>query len=87
VADINEYVNGQLHGQVHIMTGGHWQAGAPDLNISDGAQAVLLSSKYLWRQGLVRCPSYCGADTPAADCACSCPAALLSQVVHEVTTR
>jgi len=28
----------------------------------------------LWRQGVVRCPSSCSADAPAADCACGCPA-------------
>ena len=82
LADINEEVNGELHGQVHIMAGGHWDfTGAlPSAALAAGAQSALLSSKFLWRQGVVRCPGYCSADKPGHECACGCPAGLLAQL-------
>jgi len=35
---------------------------------------MLLMAKNLWRQGYLRCPTYCSDDTEAQDCMCSCPA-------------
>jgi hypothetical protein len=42
-------------------------------NRTDSSADILLSSKYLWRQGIVRCPDYCSSDTPQEYCECHCP--------------
>ena len=78
IALINNYLNGILHGQIHIMLGGHWNV-YPNATLGMGAQEFLLSSKFLWRQGYVRCPAYCSLDTPDADCTCECPASILEE--------
>ena len=86
---INSYINGLLHGPVHIMTGGQWWADVDRhesdqieqwlseaftlANRTDSSADILLSSKYLWRQGIVRCPDYCSSDTPQEYCECHCP--------------
>mmetsp|Transcript_14805 Transcript_14805/g.47958 ORF Transcript_14805/g.47958 Transcript_14805/m.47958 type:complete len:443 (-) Transcript_14805:24-1352(-) len=71
--------NGQLHGPVHIMVGGHWGF---DENkwasyFADYApfspSQVLLFSKFAWRTGFVTCPRACAADAPPEACRCSCP--------------
>ena len=75
-------LNGLLHGPVHVMTGGHWFWDEKQNNVSELVAAAhlesasgffLLSSKFLWRQGFLRCPEYCSTDTPARECTCSCP--------------
>lgn len=80
-AQVSGMLNGGLHGQVHIMLGGHWDFNASfaqrlnshipmmmsNPHISD---QILLGSKFLWRQGIVRCPVDCAGD---AECVCSCP--------------
>ena len=38
---------------------------------------MLLGSKFLWRQGYVRCPESCSADTPQSECVCSCPSEII----------
>ena len=38
--------------------------------------SFLLMSKALWRQGLIRTPSYCSADTKGEDCMATCPESL-----------
>jgi hypothetical protein len=69
-------LNGELHGPVHIMIGGHWDINpewkpvGSALSFSD---KYLLLSKWLWRQGFIRTPSVCSDDTPHADCMPSCP--------------
>jgi hypothetical protein len=69
-------LNGELHGPVHIMIGGHWDIDSKwkmvgsSLSFSD---KYLLLSKWLWRQGFVRTPSVCSEDTPHSDCMPSCP--------------
>ena len=75
-------LNGFLHGPVHIMVGGHWSfdraAWEPIARHMQSMDGMLLLSKFLWRQGYVRCPETCdAATTPARDCACACPAALV----------
>merc|ERR1719231_598764 len=65
-------LNGELHGPVHIMIGGQWGINISDTNGGD----FLLASKWLWRQGYLRCPEYCAKDTPAHECSCDCPAEL-----------
>ena len=80
-------LNGLLHGPVHVMTGGQWFWDAKQNNVSKLVRAAhlesasgffLLSSKYLWRQGFVRCPEYCSLDTPPHKCVCSCPDKIFS---------
>ena len=69
--------NGQLHGPVHIMVGGHWgvdDAWAAYLSTQKSNDYWLLLSKYLWRQGYVECPAACSDDAPRSACACACPA-------------
>lgn len=69
-------LNGELHGPVHIMIGGQWWID-PAMNFSatQGGD-FLLASKWLWRQGYIRCPETCSEDTPDAKCVCSCPSEL-----------
>ena len=66
------------------MTGGQWWADTDRFrsnqftqflaeafsanNVSDGVSDILLSSKFLWRQGVIRCPEYCSDDTPQENC-------------------
>lgn len=70
-------LNGFLHGPVHVMIGGQWWVNSSyDINITLGGN-YLLASKYLWRQGYVRCPKLCADDTPAEHCVCSCPTELM----------
>jgi hypothetical protein len=80
VGDMVFALNGALHGPVHIMIGGQWDFKEPkwgDLTARlSFPDAFLLLSKFLWRQGYVRCPATCSWDTEPADCECSCPAAL-----------
>ena len=68
------------------MTGGHWDLDpAIDAKMHAAAAAgkeyspdqMLLGSKFMWRQGYVRCPSTCSTDTPSEDCACDCPDSVL----------
>ena len=69
--------NGQLHGPVHIMVGGHWgvdDAWKTYLASQKSNDYWLLLSKYLWRQGYVECPAACSDDAPRSACACACPA-------------
>ena len=34
---------------------------------------LLLASKFLWRQGYIRCPDQCDDGMAPHDCACTCP--------------
>ena len=76
-----------LSPQVHIMLGGHWFYDSADYDIAGiGANysmitsSFLLSSKYLWRQGFVRCPEKCSEDTPMDKCVCSCPSEIIGDM-------
>lgn len=73
-------LNGALHGPVHIMVGGHWfynKTTWGELTSKlDFADAFLLLSKFLWRQGFVRCPFSCSADMEQSECVCVCPSNL-----------
>jgi len=80
---LNTYLNGYLHGEVHIMLGGHWDFGPNLTTVGNGSQSMLLSSKALWRQGFLRCPEYCSQDTPSTDCTCSCPESLREEAFGE----
>jgi len=83
IGDYFSALNGELHGPIHIMIGGHWFYDDHSYNISKGLAATssgsqlsdgfLLASKFLWRQGYIRCPDFCSADTSTTDCSCSIP--------------
>eukprot|EP00621_Florenciella_sp_RCC1693_P003496 CAMPEP_0182549246 /NCGR_PEP_ID=MMETSP1323-20130603/39968_1 /TAXON_ID=236787 /ORGANISM="Florenciella parvula, Strain RCC1693" /LENGTH=285 /DNA_ID=CAMNT_0024760697 /DNA_START=9 /DNA_END=866 /DNA_ORIENTATION=- len=47
-----------------------WKDYMKDMQFSDN---FLLLGKDLWRQGFLRVPTYCSADTPHSDCMASCP--------------
>lgn len=69
-------LNGELHGPVHIMIGGHWDIKPIWENVANETgypDTFLLLSKFLWRQGFVRLPSFCSDDTPHAECMPYCP--------------
>ena len=46
------------------------------VGLEEAAGFLLLSSKFLWRQGFLRCPEYCSSDATAEACSCSCPNAV-----------
>ena len=86
-------IDGILHGPVHLMVGGHWGypkdivsfASSNPHRPEDGestkvlipADNFLLFSKLLWRQGYIRLPESCSADTPKDECVASCPEAII----------
>lgn len=53
--------------------------GAADwLGSTTGSRSrALLASKFLWRQGYIRCPDVCSADVNWRECACTCPTELV----------
>ena len=80
IADITAGLNGVLHGPVHILTGGHWgmdpkiEKKLGDYKYAHNTSAAdnfLLGAKFLWRQGLVRCPTHCDSSMDAGD-KCTC---------------
>ena len=84
VGEMFSAVDGVLHGPVHLMIGGHWGLNEKVVKFvnhpetPDGTKTVspdnfLLLSKFLWRQGYIRVPKTCSADTPADECVASCP--------------
>jgi len=88
LADVIQELNGDLHGMIHIMIGGHWfvnQSFVQAINSHKDAMnysphisdQLLLASKFLWRQGFVRCPDTCDEDTPMSECVCSCPSEII----------
>lgn len=80
-------INGQLHGPVHLMIGGHWDMMYSwDKLLRQGystSDDFLLTSKFMWRQGFVRTPEFCSDDTPHADCKASCP----ESIVRKTSTQ
>jgi len=81
-------VNGQLHGPVHLMIGGHWGMKHDFFKVDKQGYSTsddfLLTSKFLWRQGFVRTPNYCSDDTPHSECTASCPEKIMRNIsTHE----
>jgi len=76
IGELNNALNGYLHGPVHIMIGGHINKYHDDREINKytGAtiSSVLLISKNLWRLGYARCPESCD-GLIEKECQCSCP--------------
>ena len=69
------------------MLGGHWfydgagyDVAGIGANYSMITSSFLLSSKYLWRQGFLRCPESCSEDTPMDKCVCSCPSEIIGDM-------
>jgi len=88
LADVNAALDGELHGPVHLMIGGHW--GARHDWKSFGANSphtafMLLLSKVVWREGFTRTPEFCSSDTPASECVPSCPASIVTPNGEEMT--
>ena len=81
--DIVSALNGELHGPVHLMVGGLWGDSDAEwwavANSEGDPDQFLLISKFLWRQGFVRCPDVCADDVPVADCRCDCPDAIVQR--------
>ena len=82
IGDFFSDLNGALHGPVHIIIGGQWDFDSSRFNLTmldeesgmpEASGFFLLSSKFLWRQGFVRCPEFCSDDTGNQDCECTCP--------------
>ena len=42
-------------------------------NADLSAVTMFLFAKFLWRQGVSRCPATCAADAPQDECLCHCP--------------
>ncbi|CAN0087203.1 unnamed protein product, partial [Scytosiphon promiscuus] len=83
LADMNNCLNGETHGPVHIKVGGEWNDPEQQLTQALGITAkVPLMSKFLWRKGYLRVPASCTVEsegTRAGDsstCRTSCPAEL-----------
>jgi len=88
LADVLGGLNGALHGPIHIMVGGHWNMKhiwSRERVEAWGTWADnhLLLSKFLWRQGFVRIPESCSADTPGDECMPHCPA----EITGSMTAR
>jgi len=74
--DLNNKLNGILHGIMHIQAGGMWGSGDPKTANQYGfAVNQLLIFKNLWRMGYARVPESCSTDHPSS-CTVSCPAEL-----------
>jgi hypothetical protein len=82
LAEVSFYLNGELHGPVHLMIGGHWGNSQNWKSITEGgvADSFLLLSKWLWRQGFVRIPESCSDDTPHEDCMPTCPEGIIGSL-------
>ena len=67
-------------GPVHIMVGGLWGMNEKEwvAPLAENEDWFLLASKYMWRQGYVRCPETCSMDAPVSDCFCECPSDVLA---------
>eukprot|EP00595_Chromulina_sp_UTEXLB2642_P000635 CAMPEP_0196765246 /NCGR_PEP_ID=MMETSP1095-20130614/7870_1 /TAXON_ID=96789 ORGANISM="Chromulina nebulosa, Strain UTEXLB2642" /NCGR_SAMPLE_ID=MMETSP1095 /ASSEMBLY_ACC=CAM_ASM_000446 /LENGTH=405 /DNA_ID=CAMNT_0042122971 /DNA_START=677 /DNA_END=1894 /DNA_ORIENTATION=- len=72
-AEMNQCINGNTHGPVHILIGGAWGEG----NTLDDDDISSLRSHYkpagfknLWRMGFTRCPDSC---TVGESCSCKVP--------------
>ncbi|KAH8046949.1 hypothetical protein JL720_16235 [Aureococcus anophagefferens] len=63
-----------------IMVGGLWGMNEKEwvAPLAENEDWFLLASKYMWRQGYVRCPETCSMDAPVADCFCECPSDVLA---------
>lgn len=87
IAQINECLNGETHGPVHIMIGGQWGSVSSAVAMKEYGLAPqhLLLAKNLWRHGYVKCPDSC--DDSSSECKCSCPASQLDTTPYKILTE
>jgi len=86
LAEVLYALNGELHGPVHIMIGGHWgnkESWKPVGTAMTFDDKFLLLSKWLWRQGFVRTPDSCSSDVPGDECMPVCPEAIVGTLTNE----
>lgn len=77
VAEMNECLNGDTHGPVHVMLGGQWHVGSTQQHAVfhySMERVQLLVFKNLWRRGFASCDAAC--DGNSSSCACSCDLAV-----------
>jgi len=73
LADINEQLNGETHGPVHVRIGGEWDASYENFAYVEGFSGPLvLLAKILWRAGYLRVPDSCDSEAKEP-CVASCP--------------
>ena len=87
MAEMNDCLNGNTHGPVHILIGGAWgenttQWDDTDVDFLRGTDKVLYF-KMLWRAGFTRCPDSCDADKDAVNGVCVC--AVPDEYITELT--
>jgi len=87
LADVAAALDGELHGPVHLMIGGHWGAKHywKSFGAHVGGDVMLLLAKVLWREGFARTPELCSQDTPASECVPSCPASIVTPNGEDMT--
>ena len=80
ILDFTRFAQSNAHGAIHTIIGGvsnvDWKGWFRDLNFTRGEEIGLQGFgivKRLWRSGKMQCPSACAADTPLAECGCTCP--------------
>merc|ERR1712070_123722 len=76
---MNECLNGDTHGPVHVMLGGQWHNSALEQHVVHyytTERIQLLIFKNLWRHGYATCSDTCE-DGSAEDCQCSCPSSVM----------
>mmetsp|Transcript_8614 Transcript_8614/g.15249 ORF Transcript_8614/g.15249 Transcript_8614/m.15249 type:complete len:389 (+) Transcript_8614:217-1383(+) len=72
IAEINEQLNGETHGPVHLRIGGEWSSPYEEFAVEQNLGSnVALIMKILWRTGYLRYPETCARGE---ECATSCPA-------------
>ena len=78
LAGMNDCLNGETHGPVHVYTGGSWGESSnlwdSNINFISGMDK-LFYFKMLWRLGYTRCPESCSEskDSDAGICLCAVP--------------
>lgn len=90
---IQQMVNGLLHGPIHIMSGGLWSvdpeifAAAETMAERSSLNNFLLTSKFMWRQGFIKCPEVCDRGTPAIDCLCTTNPGIVNLTATEIMEK
>ena len=64
---MNECLNGETHGPVHILIGGAWESTGDPIVWTAALSSLqsdykILLFKMLWRSGFTRCPSSCTSE-------------------------
>ena len=64
---MNECLNGETHGPVHILIGGAWESTGDPIEWTEAMSLLksdfkILLFKMLWRSGFTRCPVNCTSE-------------------------